>query len=288
MTIRFLTQNSSGKTSLTFMRRLAATLMMKDPLVTPTPSPRHWLRLILGWTLALGSISAQAATAFSLEHQGAEFAVYRLAKGEEQRLRFFWKRQDGSAYASIATLRQDLAERGEELAFAVNGGIYSREFAPLGLYIENGQVLSPLNRGRGGGNFFMKPNGVFYLTRKGAGVVETDDLPPLAQITQAVQSGPMLVIGGELHPRFIAAYDSRYVRAGVGVDRQGQVVFAISEEPVNFHDFATLFRDRLDCPNALYLDGQIAQMYLPELSHYALWAWRPFVTMIGLTKSSGH
>jgi uncharacterized protein YigE (DUF2233 family) len=97
----------------------------------------------------------------------------------------------------------------------------------------------------------------------------------------------MLVIDGKLHPRFIPGYHSRYVRNGVGVDRGGRVFFAISDAPVNFHDFGTLFRDRLDCPNALYLDGKISQMYLPALDRYAFWAWKPFVSMIGLTEKSG-
>ncbi len=33
-----------------------------------------------------------------------------------------------------------------------------RAMAPLGLYIADGQILSPVNRGKVGGNFFLKPN----------------------------------------------------------------------------------------------------------------------------------
>jgi uncharacterized protein YigE (DUF2233 family) len=226
------------------------------------------------------------AEAFTVEHQGGNFDVYRLAPGEEQRLQFFWQRPDGGAYGSISALRQHLASRGEELVFAVNGGIYSRELEPLGLYVEGGERLTALSRGRGGGNFFLKPNGVFYVTADGARVVTSDAYQPRRPVLNAVQSGPMLVIDGELHPRFIPGYHSRHVRNGVGVDRAGQVVFAISEAPVNFHDFGTLFRDRLDCRNALYLDGKISQMYLPELGRHALWAWKPMVSIIGLTDGS--
>ena len=225
------------------------------------------------------------AEAFTVEHRGTDFDVYRLAPGEEQRLRFFWKRPDGSAFGSISALRQHLASQGEELIFAVNGGIYSRELEPLGLYVEAGEQLTALSRGRGGGNFFLKPNGVFYVTGDGARVVASDAYEPRDGVLNAVQSGPMLVIDGELHPRFIPGYHSRYVRNGVGVDRAGRVVFAISDSPVNFHDFGTLFRDRLDCPSALYLDGKISQMYLPQLSRYALWAWKPMVSIIALTEA---
>lgn len=243
---------------------------------------RHAFPLILP-LLWLPSGFSVAGTAFSISHQGTEFDVYRLDRGEEQHLRFFWKRPDGSPYGGISAVREDLSSRGETLRFAVNGGIYSKQLEPLGLYIEDGKILEGLNRGRGGGNFFLKPNGVFYVTGEGARVVETDRYDPRGRVANAVQSGPMLIIDGKLHPRFIPGYHSRHVRNGVGVDRVGRVVFAISDGPVNFHDFGTLFRDRLDSPDALYLDGKISQMYLPKLSHYALWAWRPFVSMLGLT-----
>ncbi len=247
---------------------------------------RRGLGFALTGLLWLAHGSAMAATAFSLDHQGTQFDVYRLDPGEEQGLRFFWKRPDGSAFASIPALRQDLAARGEQLVFAINGGIYSRKLEPLGLFIQDGETLAPLSRGKGGGNFFLKPNGVFFITSQGAQVVETDNYRPSGQVRNAIQSGPLLVRDGELHPRFIPGYESRYVRNGVGVDREGRVVFAISDGAVNFHDFGTLFRDRLHCPNALYLDGQISKMYLPELGHYAFWAWRPLVSIIGLTKAA--
>ena len=42
--------------------------------------------------------------------------------------------------------------------------------------------------------------------------------------------------------------------------------FAISDVPVTFHDFASLFRDRLDTPDALFLDGQVSRLYAPAIS----------------------
>jgi len=39
-------------------------------------------------------------------------------------------------------------------------------------------------------------------------------------------------------------------------------VFAVSEVPVNFHGFARLFRDKLGCRDALYLDGSISQVFV--------------------------
>lgn len=238
-----------------------------------------WLLLLL----VSFSVPAISASAFSVEHLGASFDIYRLDRGEEQNLELFWKRPDGTPYASIHALREALEADGRELVFAVNGGIYSEEFTPLGLYIENGKRYYQLTRGDGGGNFFLLPNGVFYVSGEGAQVVETLDYQPRGRVVNAIQSGPILVTNDRIHPRFIPGYHSKHIRNGVGVDREGRVVFAISNEPVNFHDFGTLFRDALDCPNALYLDGNISEMYLPELHRYGGWPWRRFTTMIGIT-----
>ena len=82
---------------------------------------------------------------------------------------------------------------------------------------------------------------------------------------EATQSGPMLVIDGQVHPRFLPDATSLQIRNGVGALRDGRVAFAISNDPVRFHDFATLFRDRLQSRNALFLDGSISSLYAPEI-----------------------
>jgi uncharacterized protein YigE (DUF2233 family) len=72
----------------------------------------------------------------------------------------------------------------------------------------------------------------------------------------------MLVINGELHPRFLPDSTSLFVRNGVGTSEDGtRAVFAISEDYVTFHEFGSLFRDALKTPNALFFDGNISRMY---------------------------
>jgi uncharacterized protein YigE (DUF2233 family) len=82
----------------------------------------------------------------------------------------------------------------------------------------------------------------------------------------ASQSGPMLVIDGEIHPKFSVDGTSYQRRNGVGAPDPHTLVFAISEGSVNFHSFARLFRDHLDCDNALFLDGSISSLHATELS----------------------
>ena len=100
----------------------------------------------------------------------------------------------------------------------------------------------------------------------------------------ATQSGPMLVIDGKLHPRFLKDGTSRYIRNGVGTSADGkQAVFAISNETVNFYDFALLFRDHLKLPNALYFDGNISRLRAPDLGRNDL-GFSPLGPIIGVVK----
>jgi uncharacterized protein YigE (DUF2233 family) len=148
----------------------------------------------------------------------------------------------------------------------MNAGIFSTAYAPLGLHIEEGRVLRPLNNAKGWGNFFLKPNGVFFIANQNAAVVDTVTYSALkVKPDLATQSGPLLVAHGKLHPKFLPDSISLYLRNGVGVTADNQVVFAMSLVPINLYEFATLFRDTLGCPNALYLDGSISQLYAPSL-----------------------
>ena len=130
-------------------------------------------------------------------------------------------------------------------------------------------MTTPLNLSDGDGNFFMKPNGVFWLADGKAGVMETEAFARAGlSPREATQSGPMLVVDGRIHPRFLPDATSLQIRNGVGILPDGRVAFAISRDHVRFHDFATLFRDRLHCRNALFLDGSISSLYAPEIRRH--------------------
>jgi uncharacterized protein YigE (DUF2233 family) len=141
----------------------------------------------------------------------------------------------------------------------------------VGLYVEQGRELVHASTRSGYGNFHMRPNGIFYVSTDGAAVVETQGFlkqRPRAEL--ATQSGPMLVINGRLHPRFDQRSTSLKARYGVGVRADGKVIFAISEGEVSFYAFARLFRDGLNCPNALFLDGGSAvNFYSPSLNRHS-------------------
>lgn len=185
-----------------------------------------------------------------------------------------WRDASGEPYNTFTNLAAAEKRAGRRLVFAMNAGMFREDFSPVGLYVENGKQLRKLNRARGSGNFCMRPNGVFCVTRDGARVVETSAYPSVASsVRYASQSGPMLVIRGGLHPSFGPNSTSRLIRNGVGVVSRRKVVFAIAEDPVNFHEFACLFRDHLQCDNALYFDGSVSGLYSTALGRDDSWTF---------------
>lgn len=157
----------------------------------------------------------------------------------------------------------------DKLLFAMNGGMFQSNYAPEGLFISDGKVLSAINlRKDNNGNFYnLPPNGIFSIDFKGnPTVVESDKFTSLKIKPRiATQSGPMLVIDSTFNKGFNKGSSNINIRNGVGINSQKQIVFVISEDPVNFYEFSELFRDKLNCNNALYLDGVVSEIYIPEM-----------------------
>lgn len=195
------------------------------------------------------------------------FAVTVDTRRED--IELHWRNPDtDQPFASIEALKTWTAGKGRPLAFATNAGIYDREFKPLGLYVENGKTLVPLNLAHGNprsGNFSLLPNGVFAVYDDGSVEVRTSDAFRAAgrKPRWATQSGPMLVIDGEINTQFDNGSDSMKWRSGVCAKSAHEAVFVVSRAPVNFHSFARLFRDELGCRDALFLDGTISQAFTP-------------------------
>ncbi len=195
-----------------------------------------------------------------LDHAGARYTICTF-DARNDAISLFLAGKDGQKLADFDRLSATVTSRNEKLVFAMNAGMYHEDRNPVGLYIEDGRELNALVTRDGPGNFHLRPNGVFHVSKGMAGVTESTayaagGLKPLF----ATQSGPMLVIDGVLHPRFQADGTSRHIRNGVGVNGD-RVVFALAETPVTLHAFACLFRDRLATPNALYLDGSVSRLY---------------------------
>jgi uncharacterized protein YigE (DUF2233 family) len=227
----------------------------------------RWVSLLLAGLFA-GPVLAEGATdggaCRKVHHLDATYTVCTFNPITDN-IRLFANGVDGKPYGSFDALKSGMQNDRLSLRFAMNGGMYEPDQSPVGLYIEGGSQQKGLDTGNGWGNFRLLPNGVFYIQPGSVGVMETgafaaSGIEPL----YATQSGPMLVIDGALHPAFLVDSTSLKTRNGVGVAADGKAVFAVSDDPVRFYDFATLFRDVLGCRNALFLDGSISSLYVPE------------------------
>lgn len=217
------------------------------------------IRAILTALIALAT-PASAADCREITHLDDRYTVCSVASPENLRL---WLRDaGGEILGNFQSLRAQLNQQGQRLEFAMNGGMYHEDRSPVGHFLSDGVEEMRVITSEGPGNFGLLPNGVFCVADGQALILESRRYaanPPACRI--ASQSGPMLVIEGALHPRFLPDSTSRKRRNGVGVSADGAVHFAISEDFVRFHDFATLFRDQLASPNALFFDGSISRIY---------------------------
>lgn len=199
---------------------------------------------------------------FSERFEGEPFSVCRFSPARHE-LRLILSNKQGTPLRNFAALTKDLGPDSRRVAFAMNAGMYDASGMPIGLYVENGVARTPLNRADGKGNFFMKPNGVFWIDKSGAHIAATDlyTSQPHQGLAWATQSGPMLVMNGKLHPQITPDGASHYVRNALGVTARGDVIFVISNTRISFGKIARMLRDQLDCPDALFLDGYVSSLW---------------------------
>jgi len=210
------------------------------------------------------------------------------ATPDSSEIRMYWKDDDGNILGSLGNLKNYTLQKGDDLLYACNGGMYMQNQAPLGYYIEAGKTLQKINTKTGSGNFYLKPRGVFYVEEKnipGIQSIETAADRVLLQtkkIAYLTQSGPVLVHNNTINSVFTQNSNNINVRNGVGILPNGHAYFAMSTYPVSFYDFAKHFKDK-GCSEALYFDGFVSRSFCPWQNYNQLDG--NFGVMVAVVKS---
>lgn len=230
----------------------------------------------------LGCITIPLLISFSKKQNiNDDICLSYIVNPKTQDLQLYWKDNNGEILNNFQNLKTYVESKSKTLVFAMNAGMYTTKFYPQGLYIEQQKTLMPLDTNSGDGNFYMKPNGVFYITTNNVAVVCKTQSFNNKNIKYATQSGPMLLIDGKVHSEFKKGSTNLNIRNGVGILPNNTVLFAVSKSKINFYDFAMYFKNK-GCKNALYLDGFVSRAYLPEKKWEQLDG--NFGVMIGVTK----
>ena len=168
-------------------------------------------------------------------------------------------------FETISNVVKWLEDKGDSVVAVTNAGIFEPGLIPTGLYVEHSRELHPLNLDDGYGNFYLKPNGIFFVHHQQFSILEStrfDKERP--ELNHALQSGPLLLQDRQIHPAFTPGSKNCRLRSGIGILSNGHAVIAISNGAVNFFDFAVWFRDVAGATDALYLDGAISTLYTKE------------------------
>ncbi len=204
------------------------------------------------------------------------YVTYKVDFGKDV-VKLYWKDSNDIPYEKLENLAKT---KPNGFNFIMNGGIYTEGMKPEGLYIENSKELSPLNLKDGKGNFYEKPNGVFYIQKNKPYIVTSDKFKSNDKITYAVQSGPMLITDGTINPKFTDKSNSRHIRNGVCLTKNNNLILIVSNEKVTLYDFAIYSKANYKCHNLLYMDGTISRAY--EYNKINSSQKYPFVTMIAV------
>lgn len=214
-------------------------------------------------TIKTPNANQPVETLITLPNSGKRFRAVLVNPAQ---VTLHWKNAAGRPYRYFSTLKKALEADNKRPLVLMNAGIYDKNDQPAGLHIENGNLLKKLNTHKGGGNFHLQPNGVFFIDKKNRARIVTTAAYKKHHIRSktirlATQSGPMMLINGRINSKFIPDSRSFYSRTGICTTPKNRLYFlSTAYMTSNFYQFAQAAK-RLGCHNALYLDGNIAKLY---------------------------
>lgn len=157
----------------------------------------------------------------------------------------------------------------DKVEFAMNCALFEANGKNVGAYNFMGKQIKGVNS-QTTDNFGMheftpggKRNGVLYTSSKGKG---TWDIVPTEEWNgsgyYAIQNGPILILDGQINPQFNKqSTNLQSYRNGIGIDKSGNLHFALALKPTNFYDFSTFFSEK-GCVKAIFSDANVSQAYI--------------------------
>jgi len=164
--------------------------------------------------------------------------------------------KQGGITLSDAVARED--------KFAMNGQMYkSPGFSPVGLYVENRKIKHQLNLVNNDKvNFGINPQAVFFVDTNGkAGIVDAKKTD-VKSYKWATQLAPMLLQDGNINPKIKNFKGTCRNRNGVGINKEGKILFLFVPQQTTLPEFAELFR-KYGCITASYVDGSVFDYWTP-------------------------
>lgn len=225
--------------------------------------------LILLSLMTWGKIYAQVSALTDVVYNNVKFDVVQVIVDAGTAKNFSFQ-ENRSLLPHATLLTQQLSD--SDHVFLINASIVDSLCRPLGWYVDGGQELQGLNEGDGAGNFYLNPNGALIISDNAAYIIESDSVQSIQGARLAIQSGPMLVNDGDLNPQIRKASTNVNLRCGVGIrvnNGQKELVFAISQQPINFYNFAIFMRDEFECDDVLCLESAGVVMKIPFFGSFS-------------------
>jgi uncharacterized protein YigE (DUF2233 family) len=211
-----------------------------------------------------------------VDSSGISYSVCRVNLAEED-LQIFYRDSAGAPFGTFNQVNKHLASKGMQLDFAMNGGMFLTSLEPVGLLVSEGKKVKGLTLAnwpkfppvsvKQDGNFYIVPNGVFWVKDKKAFITDSlayDSQSPTPDL--AIQSGPLLLKKSEMPPILDRYNKPSTNRNGVCVANAADtVIFVVSKQQVGIRQFAQFMKNDLHCVNALYLDGCRSALFSKQL-----------------------
>jgi uncharacterized protein YigE (DUF2233 family) len=208
------------------------------------------------WIAAL-ALANSGVRADTVECSGKPPAqAYTVCAVDASRLEVFWLDEKNAPFLNVHTLQTWLAKRGRQLVFATNAGEFKSATEPEGLLIASGITRHEINLKDGTGNFYEKPNGVFWVNEGTPHIDGSERFNGLKlKPSIATQAGPLLIVDGKPRLDLGTFKGKTHSRSAVCIDSSGAAKFVFSSESVTIASLGEYMDKQLRCSAALYLDG---------------------------------